>query len=594
MEFFRFMSTMRRDMRERIVGSSEKTANSMAAVMSCSFSFARTKRLWSESMKRIGVETSTFLTSKRYESSLARGLVLGFKGEQSLTSTPSSFILSRSLGAELKRRESPSALVRMSRVSSDWPIISWHFPMMSSSLSMNQTIFFLGEELLLMSSWACARVSRIVEKSWALFFTLLSGVWIMLNMWVGSIHLEMVKDRDSPEGWSKVDHWLGRVSPETAERTLPIFRSWMRWVAQTGSKFADYTPDQLVEYQLQSDNGSRYDILDLLVQPYVRQKRGRIGYKRKIYGTVRSFFAHNRVELPKDPGFILRPEKEKVQGTLTVDELRNLVLSSSPVYQAVFLSMFQGGLGLEEFEYWNLNGWDQLKAQLDEKVMPVRVDLPGRKKSRNIRPYHTYLGTDAVNAVRNYVDNFRPEKPTYTFPESHEREGQTVTPIFVNKFEQPVMKHALYLYWIRHLRKIGILGARPKGGPSEGHRTGKNPHEVRDLFRSQWEKAPNVKMSMAEYCLGHVVDPLDYNKAYKDERWAQGEYRKAMPLLNIISDDRPFGKVGEDEIEMLRARIQELEKEKREYTIKYEDIMGRMDKLDEISRQFKEHLKQEK
>ncbi len=65
MGFFRFMSTNSRDMRERIVGSSEKTANSMANIMSYSSSFARTKRLWSMFMKRIGVETSTFFTLKR-------------------------------------------------------------------------------------------------------------------------------------------------------------------------------------------------------------------------------------------------------------------------------------------------------------------------------------------------------------------------------------------------------------------------------------------------------------------------------------------------------------------------------------------------
>lgn len=104
------------------------------------------------------------------------------------------------------------------------------------------------------------------------------------------------------EGWTKVEHWLSRLSPNTYGTNLRTFKLWMKWIRQSKTKFAKSTPDELIEYQQQTDNGTRYDILDQIVQPFIIHKRGRIGYKVKLYTTARSFFAHNRAELPKDPG----------------------------------------------------------------------------------------------------------------------------------------------------------------------------------------------------------------------------------------------------------------------------------------------------
>lgn len=60
--------------------------------------------------------------------------------------------------------------------------------------------------------------------------------------------------------------------------------------------------------------------------------------------------------------------------------------------------------------------------------------------------------------------------------------------------------------------------------------------------------------------MGHVVDPLEYNKAHYDRKWVRKEYTKALPFLNIMSSGRPFGQVDEDEIESLRRKVRELEK----------------------------------
>jgi len=78
------------------------------------------------------------------------------------------------------------------------------------------------------------------------------------------------------------------------------------------------------------------------------------------------------------------------------------------------------------------------------------------------------------------------------------------------------------------------------------------------VFRSQWEKSP-VKGSVADFMMGHQVDPLLYNKAHRDGAWVRREYRKALPWLEIMSSGRPFGLVEEEEIDLLKKRVSQLE-----------------------------------
>lgn len=348
-----------------------------------------------------------------------------------------------------------------------------------------------------------------------------------------------------------VENWLSRLSPKTARGNRYSFKAFMRWLRENGGEFATLSPEQLIEYQANADNSLRYVILDL-VQQYVLSLGGRVNSKVRAYSTIRSFFMHNRAELPRDPSFRIRSDVEPVRGTLTIEELRDMILSSRPAYQAVLLSMFQGGMGAAEFEYWNLNGWSALREALRGDPDVIRVDLPGRKAKRNVRSIYTFIGGDAIEAIRDYLP--------------HRIKGHS---IFYNQIGKPILKDALKHYWLRHLSKIGLI--RPKRDGYSGNRYGKNLHEIRDVFRSLWEKSP-AKASVAEFCMGHVVDPLEYNKAFRDERWTRREYLKALPMLQIMSSGRPFGQVNLDEVEVLRseneslqARIERLESRLEEY-----------------------------
>ena len=57
--------------------------------------------------------------------------------------------------------------------------------------------------------------------------------------------------------------------------------------------------------------------------------------------------------------------------------------------------------------------------------------------------------------------------------------------------------------------------------------------------------------------MGHQVDPLNYNKAFRDVDYVKAEYKKALPMLQIMSSGAPFGRVEGSRIEELERRLQE-------------------------------------
>ncbi len=388
------------------------------------------------------------------------------------------------------------------------------------------------------------------------------------------------------EGYASVERWLERLAPSTAKIQRNYFTKFTGWLKVNGGAFKDYTPDMLIDYQRKSGNGSSYDIVDV-IQLYIAQCKGRQSTKTARYNNVRSFFKHNRCSLPEDPSFKIRSNTPPVMGTLTVDEIKRTILSCNKAYMAIYLSMFQGAMDQESFVFWNNNGYDSLMTQLNNNANIIKIDLPGRKSNRNKKPFYTFIGSDAVAAIKNWLQ-IRPEN---------------ARTIFTNQYGRQQDKQDLKQYWLARIRKIGLV-EQEKGKPNT-HRTGKNLHEMRDVWRSLWSKSP-ASHTVSEYLMGHIIDPLNYDKSFRDVDFYQNEYEKALPMLQIMSRGEPFGQVDSSEVEELRqqlaeakqgqtsemmklqARIQMLEREKRELPPTLDSIEAIVDKL------LAERLKQTK
>jgi len=357
--------------------------------------------------------------------------------------------------------------------------------------------------------------------------------------------------RKNTPGTIKVDNspavkrWLNRLQPISRKASGNNLIHFFDWLVINGGKFSDYTPDQLAEYQTSASNGSRFDILNL-VQEWINNFEGSRAYKHQGYVAVRSFFIHNRSDLPPDKTFKIQGEKKRVLGELKIDEIQKIILSSNVMYKAIFVSAFQGALDIRGIEDWSNTGLEKLKSDLEKKPGLIRIDLPGRKKNED--PYYTLVGKDVILALRDWMVQ-RAE-----IVKQREDPGT----IFINQQGEPIKRSAISTYWLKHSRKIGLVGKGEAG--DTGFRTGKNIHELRDSFRTIWAKT-DAAAQVSEFLMGHQIDKLGYNKFYRDQDYVETEYQKAASRLNILSAPILEGYVETKEVNQLRQELIETKKE---------------------------------
>lgn len=202
------------------------------------------------------------------------------------------------------------------------------------------------------------------------------------------------------------------------------------------------TPDDLVAYQKEYKD---YDIKDQ-VQLWMREGEAR-GLRQntlnRLYSTVNNFFRYNRAGLPDDV-FKMHSKTPAVAGPLTMEKFRQVVLASNPLYQAVFMCLLAGIMGAGELLYWSDNGYEELVDQLERGERIIRANQSGRKLYANIMPFYNWIGGDALNQLRVYLDDYRPEGPG---------------PIFITKQLRGLNYRAMRNYWTRKLKELGLSGS---------------------------------------------------------------------------------------------------------------------------------------
>lgn len=430
-----------------------------------------------------------------------------------------------------------------------------------------------------------------------------------------------------------VGKWLDRMSPSTRYPYAQVAYSYFKWVKeqgglkwtnQDGEEHVAVTPQELLDCQDRMQGRNRYAQVDLL-ESWVRQFNGRYGTKKRMYHTIRSFYAHNRVVLPQDKGFKPRGDVPPVNGELTVEQFRKMVLSSNETYQAVLLIMFQAGMGSREFEWFNMNGYPQIKPQIAKGKLPIRIDLPGRKHSRFESPYYTFIHRDAVDALKRYMHKRGPIKP-----------GE---PIFMNNHGTPVTGQSLRKYFHRRAFRTGVIEPKAPACPEcqgscrkqlvseksrwykdtksrtkyvcnkcghvfpatsetrrllQGCRYGVSPHELRDLFRSELETSP-AKGIVGEFLLGHNVDVNSYNKFFKTSpEWVEAQYNLVAPWLNILSEDPR--KVSVNQVTDLMQKVERLEQQNVElktrlngFTLGSDQMSELLDRIKKLEEKAEQH-----
>ena len=298
---------------------------------------------------------------------------------------------------------------------------------------------------------------------------------------------------------------------------------------------------------------------------WLRQSENRISSKKTKVGVVRGFFVANWCQLPKNK-HRFHSNKAPVMDELTVEEFQAILRRSNFVYRAAFLMMFQSGSGVGELLYMNTVLAHEIWNEVRRGANIIRLNLPGRKANRNVQPYYSFIGSDAVDTLRLLFHSRGWREDSVLFRSKHGK------PLTVNCLQNYFRAQAVTLGFIEPktfpclrcggetVRHRGVLDGeyivyylclqcQTKNKTSDYHLTPKQvagiryrmrTHELRDLFRTEWHRAQTVfgvDGDAGEFFMGHTVDPLKYDKIMRDKSFWLEQYRRAMPMLNILSED---------------------------------------------------------
>lgn len=353
-----------------------------------------------------------------------------------------------------------------------------------------------------------------------------------------------------------VEKWKSRLSSETSINRLPILLRFFKHVS--------VTPEEAVQWQLEHPRD--YKFIDAAFNYLNSDVHLSKSTKRSRYYMIRGFFKRNRAPLPIDERPRFHSDRAPVHGSMSVDDLRKLLLSCNVTYRAIFLVMFQAGLGCEGLLHVNVNEADSVRRALTHTTQLIRLNLPGRKQNRNIHPYYSFIGSDAITALKRHL---------------HAQSYMKDTVLFRTEKGPPVTRTSIENYFRSHVIQTGLVKRKtPKCPECQGEtvrkrqaqslkyicpnctrviapildkhvtggiRYGKHPHELRDLFLTEWHRS-GADLAAGNFMMGHSIDPLGYDKIMKDETYARSHYKRALPYLNILSEEPR--KVDKEELEM--------------------------------------------
>jgi len=373
--------------------------------------------------------------------------------------------------------------------------------------------------------------------------------WVTFISVIGATHFRCVRLVDVA-----LKRYLDSLSPRSRVNRRNVLD---RFFGVIGA-----SPSEAVAFQ--RANPSSYRFVDLAYE-WLDRSGIMVSTKRSQMGIVRGLFIVNRCPLPVDR-HRFRSDVAPVVGDLTVDELRQIIIASNVTYRPIFLVAFQGGCGPGELCYINVHHADYVFDEVRKGRQIIRLSLPGRKQSRNIYPYYTFIGSDAIEALRQLFYSrgwkrdsvlFRNERGEPVSGACYQAYFRSValklglirrkTPACLDCGSETVRKRSRatgkdLVYYVcvscQREHQASDYGRSPKDYGSIRYRM--KTHEIRDLFRTEWHRAQTyagVDADCAEFFMGHSIDPLKYDKIMRDKKYALEQYRKASPWLNILSEN---------------------------------------------------------
>jgi len=325
---------------------------------------------------------------------------------------------------------------------------------------------------------------------------------------------------------------------------------WLR--KQSG--YENLTPTLLLRMQRANNRKQPSDedptpelVLAKLLKNWVNDQPLRLRTKNSRWAIVKSFFKYNDCVFPDPKSINLRSDKAPSQSRLTIDIVRQAVTAAKLRDKSWLLVKWMSFQDQARLNYINRNLGSHIIEEMRAGKTMIRLDLLGRKRDKNKRPYFTFIGKDAVDGLREYFDKERPGG----WPKPGD-------PIWLNNEGAPFAYCMYHEIWIGLLRRLGYIQNRRRGkGKAEaGTRYGYGQHEFRDVGISYLHtnaKREGLDLDFVHFMMGHTknLDPNRYDRFFEDANYGREQYGIAERYLNIVSRTAS--------IELEREHIREME-----------------------------------
>jgi site-specific recombinase XerC len=378
-----------------------------------------------------------------------------------------------------------------------------------------------------------------------------------------------------------VGTWINtkyQFSPATARTSQLVFNNWYEWLQEHGSpQLVGLSAGQLADYQEKANKATarlertaQYQILNSVLEYIKNHPEWRTGYRVKVHQSVKSFFDSWGTSMPKlekaSKGCLKGVMNLKVRKLLTNEIANEVIAKCDPAHKAVYSMMVVSGMGLAEICYWSNQGGPHERIKVNG-VELMEITLRARKGNLDDE-FITYVGGTALE----YYDLWMKVRA--------EKHPDAKT-IFVSKQGRPMEPELLSLFWVKKLKTTGRYA--PVAG--QGHqRSGMNAHQLRSLFRTNWTES-GAKTEVAEYCLGHKTDPLNYDQYCANREHRVAAYLKALPYLNIFAMRKP-----DAEVLKLKERMGDVEKQNDLLKTILKKLLVRQTGQDTLTKEEKEAL----
>ena len=338
------------------------------------------------------------------------------------------------------------------------------------------------------------------------------------------------------------DPWLHR-----------LFR-YEKWLKQRGY-FGSVT-ELLDDYKGAKDQERRYYHVDLMGE-FVNSWRVSRETKDSIVKVIRGFYRKNRADLPREKVVYARDMllDTPSSGEMYVrpEEIWRIINDGHvPVRDKAIMAVLLY-MGMDESTLttqFNVYAYPQLVKELggrpeewDVERGPVRINLT---RPKTMTRYYNFLPPKGLQYLKDWL-NVRRE----IMGAEVAMRGDVSDPIFVSSKRRPIYERLVGSMIRDSSFKSGVQARTPGTRRYRIH-----GHEFRDTFKTTC-KVAGVDGAVAEFFIGHRIDPLGYDKS----PWAYPEHFREQYLLAepYLSGEYQRYRVQAEKSRELEDRIRSLE-----------------------------------